>query len=142
MRPEEAIAALFLIPTTWLTGVAHYFAPWSGVVGPRFAGGVLRIESEFQENLIRWQLVGLAILLGAMFAGATTDNGLKQGLFAGLLTASVFVGIQAANPNPKVRYEITVATAIVAAGLSLVGGCFGAALFPKVAKVQKKAIPY
>lgn len=43
MRPEEAIAALFLLPTTWLTGVAHYFAPDSGVIGPRFAGGVLRI---------------------------------------------------------------------------------------------------
>ncbi len=43
MRPEEAIAALFLLPTTWLTGVAHYFAPESGVIGPRFAGGVLRI---------------------------------------------------------------------------------------------------
>lgn len=43
MRPEEAIAALFLLPTTWLTGVAHYFAPASGAIGPRFAGGVLRI---------------------------------------------------------------------------------------------------
>jgi len=43
MRPEEAIAVLFLLPTTWLTGVAHYFAPASGAIGPRFAGGVLRI---------------------------------------------------------------------------------------------------
>jgi membrane-associated phospholipid phosphatase len=43
MRPEEAIAALFLLPTTWLTGVAHYFAPFSWAIGPRFAGGVLRI---------------------------------------------------------------------------------------------------
>jgi membrane-associated phospholipid phosphatase len=52
MRPEEAIAALFLLPTTWLTGVAHYFAPVSGAIGPRFAGGVLRI--------------GVAILCGAI----------------------------------------------------------------------------
>jgi len=43
MRPEEAIAVLFLLPTTWLTGVAHYFAPESGVIGPRFLGGILRI---------------------------------------------------------------------------------------------------
>lgn len=43
LRPEEAIAALFLLPTTWLTAVAHYFAPVSGAIGPRFAGGVLRI---------------------------------------------------------------------------------------------------
>lgn len=47
MRPEEAIAALFLIPTTWLTAVAHYFAPESGAIGPRFAGGVLRIGVAF-----------------------------------------------------------------------------------------------
>jgi membrane-associated phospholipid phosphatase len=47
MRPEEAIAALFLIPTTWLTGVGHYFAPESGAIGPRFAGGVLRISIAF-----------------------------------------------------------------------------------------------
>lgn len=43
MRPEEAIALLFLLPTTWLTAAAHYFAPESGFVGPRFAGGVVRI---------------------------------------------------------------------------------------------------
>ena len=43
MRPEEGIAVLFLLPTTWLTVVAHYFAPASGAIGPRFAGGILRI---------------------------------------------------------------------------------------------------
>lgn len=43
MRPEEAMAAFFLLPTTWLTVVAHYFAPASGAIGPRFSGGVLRI---------------------------------------------------------------------------------------------------
>lgn len=47
MRPEEGIAALFLIPTTWLTVVAHYFAPEAGAIGPRFAGGVLRIAVAF-----------------------------------------------------------------------------------------------
>ncbi|MEO8358643.1 MAG: phosphatase PAP2 family protein [Vicinamibacteria bacterium] len=47
MRPEEAMAALFLIPTTWLTVVAHYFAPEAGAIGPRFAGGVLRIAVAF-----------------------------------------------------------------------------------------------
>jgi membrane-associated phospholipid phosphatase len=43
MRPEEFMAAVFLVPTTWLTGVAHYFGPVSGAIGPRFAGGVLRM---------------------------------------------------------------------------------------------------
>ncbi len=43
MRPEEAIAVLFLLPTTWITAIAHHFAPESGAIGPKFAGGVLRI---------------------------------------------------------------------------------------------------
>ena len=43
MRPEEAIATAFILPTTWLTLVAHYFGPASGAIGPRFAGGVFRI---------------------------------------------------------------------------------------------------
>ena len=47
MRPEEAMAAAFLIPTTWLTVVAHYFAPQAGSIGPRFAGGVVRIMVAF-----------------------------------------------------------------------------------------------
>lgn len=34
---------MFLLPTTWITGFAHYFAPDSGAIGPKFAGGVLRI---------------------------------------------------------------------------------------------------
>lgn len=34
---------LFLLPTTWITVIAHYFAPDSGAIGPKFAGGVLRI---------------------------------------------------------------------------------------------------
>jgi len=47
LRPEEAIAALFLIPTTWLTLLAHSSAPESGAIGPRFAGGVVRIGVVF-----------------------------------------------------------------------------------------------
>jgi membrane-associated phospholipid phosphatase len=68
MRPEEAIAALFLLPTTWLTGVAHYFAPESGAIGPKFAGGVLRI--------------GVAILCGViLYLAARRKPGPGSGLF-------------------------------------------------------------
>lgn len=43
MRPEEAIALAFLLPTTWLTAIAYNFAPEMGEIGPRFVGGVLRL---------------------------------------------------------------------------------------------------
>jgi membrane-associated phospholipid phosphatase len=57
MRPEEAIAVMFLLPTTWLTAVAHYFAPESGAIGPRFAGGVLRISVAMLCVLILYRAV-------------------------------------------------------------------------------------
>ncbi|HEX3316131.1 MAG TPA: hypothetical protein VHR72_14635 [Gemmataceae bacterium] len=104
------------------------------------SGDTYKADSDFQENLVRWQIIGLTILVGAMFAGATTTNGLKQGLFAGILTASLFIGAQVANP--KMRFEMVIVTALVTLGLSVVGGAFGAALFPKLMKVRKKAIPY
>ncbi len=43
LRPEEAIALLFLLPTTYLTFAAHAYAREAGVVGPRFSGGVVRL---------------------------------------------------------------------------------------------------
>ena len=104
------------------------------------AGDTYKADSDFQENLVRWQIIGLTILVGAMFAGATTTNGFKQGLFAGILTATLFIGAQVANP--KMRFETVVVTSLVTLGLSLVGGAFGAALFPKLMKARKKVIPY
>ena len=100
------------------------------------SGDTYKADSDFQENLVRWQIIGLAILVGAMFAGATTTNGLKQGLFAGILTATLFIGAQVANP--KMRFETVLVTALVTLGLSLVGGAFGAALFPKLMKAARK----
>jgi len=43
LRPEEAIALLFLLPTTYLTLAAHAYAREAGAIGPRFGGGVVRI---------------------------------------------------------------------------------------------------
>lgn len=43
LRPEEAIALLFLLPTTYLTLAAHAYAREAGAIGPRFWGGVVRL---------------------------------------------------------------------------------------------------
>jgi hypothetical protein len=99
-----------------------------------------RVETFFQENLIRYQVMGLAILLGSMFAGATTFNGFKQGLCVGILASSLYIGTQFANP--KAILDKSVGTAIVTIAVSLLGGVFGAALFPPLVKTQKKLIPY
>jgi membrane-associated phospholipid phosphatase len=43
LRPEEAAALAFILPTTWLTLHAYLYAREAGVLGPRYPGGVVRI---------------------------------------------------------------------------------------------------
>jgi len=43
LRPEEAVALAFVLPTTWLTVAAYDYAREAGVLGPRYPGGVARL---------------------------------------------------------------------------------------------------
>jgi membrane-associated phospholipid phosphatase len=43
LRPEEATALIFLLPTTWLTLRAFSWARESGMLGARYPGGVVRL---------------------------------------------------------------------------------------------------
>jgi membrane-associated phospholipid phosphatase len=43
LRPEEAVALVFILPTTWLTVAAYLYAREAGVLGPRYPGGVVRL---------------------------------------------------------------------------------------------------
>jgi membrane-associated phospholipid phosphatase len=43
LRPEEAAALVFLLPTTWLTLTAYLYAKRIGVVADRYPGGVVRL---------------------------------------------------------------------------------------------------
>jgi len=43
LRPEEAIALAFLLPTTYLTTVANVYARRVGALGARYPGGVARL---------------------------------------------------------------------------------------------------
>jgi membrane-associated phospholipid phosphatase len=54
LRPEEAVALAFLLPTTWLTVAANLYAREAGVLGARHPGGLLRL--------------GVGLLLGASLA--------------------------------------------------------------------------
>lgn len=54
LRPEEAVALAFVLPTTWLTVQAYLYARAHGVLGPRYPGGVVRL--------------GVAVLLLALLA--------------------------------------------------------------------------
>jgi len=43
LRPEEAVALAFVLPTTWLTIAAYLYAREAGELGQRYPGGVFRL---------------------------------------------------------------------------------------------------
>jgi hypothetical protein len=92
--------------------------------------GKLRIDTHLQAYLVTWEISALAMLAGSALAGATTGNGLKQGLCVGLGTGSILLGIRLAGPS--VSGQLVLITLISALFLSLAGGWFGSQLLPPV----------
>jgi membrane-associated phospholipid phosphatase len=43
LRPEEAVALAFVLPTTWLTIAAYVYAREAGALGARYPGGLARL---------------------------------------------------------------------------------------------------
>src|SRR5262249_26976027 len=76
------------------------------------AEGKLAISSPLQAQLVTLEISALAILFGSCLAGATTANGIKQGLCVGLGASTVLIGIQLASPNGSVHKLILTAAGI------------------------------
>jgi hypothetical protein len=94
--------------------------------------GALGTTDELQDRLITWEIKALAMLVGGVLAGATTSNGLKQGLFVGLVSSVILSGILA--PKTDAWLEVAGLTVISAFSLGMVGGWFGGQLFPPIIK--------
>jgi hypothetical protein len=113
------------------------------------------IETAQQEHLITWEIFAVAMLTGSSLAGATTANGLKQGMCVGLGTGLALLGIflsglNAKGPPPQTMLlrvldfhpfgtdakgetmNDIVFTVLFTLGLGLLGGWFGGQLFPPV----------
>jgi membrane-associated phospholipid phosphatase len=71
LRPEEAVALAFLLPTTWLTLAAFFYAREAGVLGPRYPGGVVRLA------VVLALLAGLALALRRL-PGSSLVQGLRE----------------------------------------------------------------
>ena len=71
LRPEEAAAIAFVLPTSWLTIAAFVYAREAGVLGPRYPGGVLRL------GVVLVLLAGLALAL-RRFPGSALVQGLRE----------------------------------------------------------------
>lgn len=92
--------------------------------------GSLGTADELQDRLITMEIKALALVFGGALAGATTRNGLKQGLCVGLASTVVLIGIEL---NYVERWlPLAGLTAISSLTLSLAGGWFGSQLFPPI----------
>lgn len=93
-------------------------------------GGALVINTSFQADCVAWEISALAILIGSAFAGATRRNGLKQGLYVGIGSAVILLGVRFTNPH--LSPELLTLSVVGAVCLSLAGGWFGSQLLPPV----------
>jgi hypothetical protein len=93
-------------------------------------------DPTLQDRLITWEIKALALLLGGALAGATTRNGLKQGLCVALCSSAVLVGMQIhfVPRWPQVAFF----TVLSAFSLALAGGWFGSQLFPPVVRLPRR----
>ncbi len=100
------------------------------------SNGAFAVSSKLQAHLVSMEIAALVVLLGAGFAGATTRNGVKQGLCVGLAASVIVLGIQIGSPN--FILESSLFTMMGIAIVSLVGGWFGGQLFPPLDSRRRK----
>lgn len=100
------------------------------------SGGRLGTTHELQDRIITMELKALALIVGGALAGATTSNGLKQGLFVGFGASMVLIGVQA--PQTDRWFEFAILNMVATFSLSMVGGWFGGQLFPPVIKLDRR----
>jgi hypothetical protein len=143
VEPAKALVktprkSLFDGPVVWTRAVMGVVVT---VCGATWASAILKVlqkaledqiqfDSHFQQQLVTLEICALAILIGSALAGATTPNGLKQGLLVGLGATGILLGIELSSDAPsldKILY-----TALSTSFLSLAGGWFGGQLFPPI----------
>ena len=125
-------AVLIVIGVVWSAAILEFLL--------RASNGTLTISSKLQAQLVSMEINALIVLLGAGFAGATTRNGLKQGLCVGLCASIVVLGVQCSNP--KFILETAIFTFGSIAIVSLVGGWFGGQLFPPIIARRRRRAAY
>jgi hypothetical protein len=136
---------------TWFGGPIAWFRVLAGIGlalgGALWASAILDIileagkdhltlESNLQAQLVTFEITVLALLAGGVWAGATTGNGVKQGLFVGLATAAVLAGVRLTGKH--IHLDTVVTTISSALIFSLVGGWFGSQLFPPLGGYMRR----
>ncbi len=103
-----------------------------------FSAGRLTSDGWWQDRVVTWEIQALAVLIGGGVAGYNTANGLKQGLFVGMLASfflmAVLFGFNRATP------EIAAVSVIGCFCLCAAGGWFGGQLFPPVVVYRSRRL--
>jgi hypothetical protein len=119
-------AFVIVIGVVWSQAIMKFLLSNSG----------LALTSKLQAQLVSLEIAALVVLIGAAFAGATTRNGLKQGLCVGLAASAIVLGVQISDPKFVLESAIFTLSGIVV--VALVGGWFGGQLFPPLAARRRK----
>jgi hypothetical protein len=118
------VAAGIFWPTVllnWLVGVSY---------------GIFRLESHLQAQLVAWEIAGLLTLLGGAIGGANTRTGIKHGFLVGLGGAVLLIGNHLGNRAAVLEQTALLVASILS--LTVVGGWFGAQLFPPVGVKRRR----
>ncbi len=102
----------------------------------RASNGNLAISSHLQAQLVSMEIAALVAILGAGLAGATTRNGLKQGLCVGFAASMIVLGLQIGGPNFIIESAVFTMSGIIA--VASVGGWFGGQLFPPLSANRRR----
>jgi len=100
------------------------------------SNGRLDTSTRLQDEIFSWEIKALAILFGGALAGATTTNGIKQGLCVGIVACLVLLAVPRGH-GTAVAALLTVVSTFT---LSVVGGWFGSQLLPPVVPAKKGSI--
>lgn len=121
-------AFLIVIGVVWSHAILEFLL--------RASNGSWALSSKLQAQLVSMEISALVILVGASFAGATTRNGLKQGLCVGFGASAIVLGVQISDPKFVLEAGVFTMGGIILLGL--VGGWFGGQLFPPIDSSKRK----
>ncbi len=137
-------AALSIGCTVWAGPIRDY------IIGT--SGGKFVVDSRIQSQFVTWGISALAMMVGGVFAGASTQSGLKHGFLVGFLSclgifvihsqlvheslpaekffAALFGFPETDEPTPMRLGLFLLTNALL---LGVFGGFFGASLLPRIA---------
>ena len=146
-RPAPARPSALDGPVSWGRvlvglGVVACAVFWPAVILNllvEYSQGTLRLASHLQTQLVTWEIAGVLTLLGGGLAGATTHNGIKQGLLVGIGALVLLAGHYLGHRTAVLEQTVLMAASVIS--LTVVGGWFGAHLFPPLVGRRRKVGP-